>query len=92
MTHATRLSETAMSRLDVPGTDLTVLVELNDGELSMTVSKANMSVYRVVLEQATMPIENAWLADMFMRDDRVQLAKLCAEVEDYVDSLNIAQG
>ena len=39
-----------------------------------------------------MPIENAWLADMFMRDDRVQLGQLSADVEDYVETLNIAQG
>lgn len=39
-----------------------------------------------------MPIENAWLADMFMRDERVQLRALCADVEEYVETLNIAQG
>jgi hypothetical protein len=92
MTDALRLHEPTTSRLEFPGTDLTVCVELHNGELSMTVSKANTSVYRVVLEQAIAPIENAWLADMFMRDERVQLGKLTAEVEDYVASLNIAQG
>jgi hypothetical protein len=92
MPNVTRLCKPATSRLDFPGTDLTVLVELNDGELSMTVNKADRRVYRVVLEQATQPIENAWLADMFTRDDRVQLGKLSAEVEDYVATLNIAQG
>ena len=92
MTDVVRLCKPASSRLDFPGTDLTVFVELHDGELSMTVNKADKSVYRVVLEQATLPIENAWLADMFMRDDRVQLGKICADVDDYVDTLNIAQG
>ena len=92
MTDATRFSDATSSRLDFPGTDLTVLVVLNNGELSMTVHKADKSVYRVVLEQATAPIENAWLADMFMRDDRVQLGQLSAEVADYVATLNIAQG
>jgi len=58
----------------------------------MTVHKADRSVYRVILEQATMPIENAWLADMFMRDDRVQLGRLSADLVDYVETLNIAQG
>jgi hypothetical protein len=92
MTDVTRVCNPAASRLDFPGTDLTVFVELNDGELSMTVNKADKRVYRVVLEQATLPMENAWLADMFMRDDRVQLGKLFADVEDYVETLNIAQG
>ena len=92
MSDVTRLRKPPASRLDFPGTDLTVFVELIDGELSMTVNKADRSVYRVVLEQATLPIENAWLCDMFMRDDRVQLGKLSADVEDYVETLNIAQG
>ena len=92
MTSVTRVSSSPTSRLDVPGTDLTVFVELVDGELSMTVNKADRTVYRVVLEQATVPIENAWLTDMFMRDDRVQLCKLSDDVEDYVETLNIAQG
>ena len=92
MTDATRVGKPAVSRLDFPGTDLSVCVELDGSELSMTVSKANRRVYRVVLEQATQPIENAWLADMFMRDDRVRLGNLSSDVEDYVASLNIAQG
>ena len=92
MTNAMRPREPAMSRLDFPGTDLTVFVELTNGELSMTVSKADKSVYRVVVEQATIPIENAWLADMFMRNDRVQLRAISADVAEYVESLNIAQG
>jgi hypothetical protein len=81
-----------VKRLDLPGTDLTVFVELNGCELSLTVNKADRRVYRVILEQATMPIENTWLADMFMRDDRVHLGKLSADVEEYVETLNIAQG
>jgi len=92
MIDVSRLCKPAGSCLDFPGTDLTVYVELIDGELSMTVNKADKSVYRVVLEQATQPIENGWLADMFMRDDRVQLGKLCSDVDDYVETLNIAQG
>jgi hypothetical protein len=92
MSDVTRLCRPSASRLDFPGTDLTVFVELIDGELSISVNKADRSVYRVVLEQATLPIENAWLADMFMRDDRVQLGMLSADVDDYVETLNIAQG
>jgi len=29
---------------------------------------------------------------MFMREDRVHLGKLSADVEEYVETLNIAQG
>ena len=80
------------SRFVVPGTDIVVDIELEDGALSMTVNKARARVYRVILEQATAPIENVWLADMFMRDDRVHLGKLSDDVTDYLDTLNVSQG
>jgi hypothetical protein len=88
----TRQCEPTTTRVEFPGTDLTVLLELNNGELSMTVNKANKGVYRVVLEQATIPIENVWLSDMFIRDHRVRLSELIAELEEYVESLNVSQG
>jgi hypothetical protein len=92
MSDVVRPGRSVVKRLDLSGTDLTVFVELNGSELSLTVNKAERRVYRVILEQATMPIENTWLADMFMRDDRVHLGKLSADVEEYVETLNIAQG
>jgi hypothetical protein len=46
----------------------------------------------VVVEQATMPIENAWLSDMFMHDHRVHLGQLTSDLDDYVESLNVSQG
>ena len=85
-------SEAITQSIDFPGTDLAVAVRLDNGQLTMIVSKANRSVYRIVIEQATMKIENAWLADMFMRDDRVRLAELSADIEVYVESLNTSQG
>jgi hypothetical protein len=89
---STLQSEPFTGRYHVPGTDLEVLVSLENDALTMVLTKANKRVYRVVVEQATMPIENAWLADMFMRDDRVRLGELSAELADYVESLNISQG
>lgn len=92
MAHFTRPSMPIQNRVDIPGTDLRVQIELIEDELTMTVSKAQIAVYRVILENATKPIENAWLAEMFMREDRVQLDELSADVSDYVDTLNISQG
>jgi hypothetical protein len=80
------------NRLVIPGTDIVVQIDLINDQLSMTVNKAEASVYRVILEQATTPIENVWLADMFMRDDRVHLGMLSDDVADYVGTLNDAQG
>jgi hypothetical protein len=84
--------EPAVGRLEFPGTDICVVVSLDNGELTMVLNKANKSVYRVVIEQATTPIENAWLADMLMREDRVRLAELSADLEEYVETLNTSQG
>jgi hypothetical protein len=87
-----RRCEAATTHVEFPGTDLTVLLELNNSELSMTVNKAKNCVYRVVLEQATTPIENVWLLDMFIHDHRVRLSDLTAELEEYLASLNVSQG
>jgi hypothetical protein len=85
-------TEPVTGRYHVPRTDLEVIVSLENDALTMVLTKADKRVYRVVVEQATIPIENAWLADMFMRDDRVRLGELSAELADYVESLNISQG
>ena len=79
-------------RVVVPGTDLEVYISLENGELTLQVMKANTRVYRVVVEQATAPIDNAWIAEMFGRDDRVRLADLSSDVADYMATLDIAQG
>ena len=92
MANVSRQCLPVSNTLNIPGTDIVVQIELLNDELSMTVNKAQSSVYRVVLEQVTTPIENVWLADMFMRDDRVQLGKLSDDVADYVETLNDAQG
>ena len=86
------MMEPVTSRLAVPGTDLEVSVRLENDELTMVLTKANAHIYRVVVEQATMPIENAWLSDMFMHDHRVRLGQLTSDLADYVESLNLAQG
>jgi len=39
-----------------------------------------------------MPIENAWLSDLFMHDHRVRLGDMTSDLDDYVESLNVAQG
>jgi hypothetical protein len=86
------MTEPVTGRLAVPGTDLAVTVSLENGELTMVLTKANARVYRVVVEQATIPIENAWLSDMFMHDHRVRLDQLTTDLLEYVESLNVAQG
>lgn len=86
------MTEPVTGRWTIPDTDLEVITTLENGDLTIIVTKANARVYRVILEQATMPIEHAWLSDMFMYDHRVQLAQLTSDLEEYVASLNSSQG
>jgi hypothetical protein len=86
------MTEPVTSRLAVPGTDLEVTVQLENGELTMVLTKGNAQVYRLVVEEATRPIENAWLSDMFMHDHRIRLSQMTSELDDYVESLNVSQG
>jgi hypothetical protein len=86
------MTELVTGRLPVPGTDLEVTVRLENGELTIVLTKGNARVYRVVIEQATMPIENAWLSDMFMHEHHVRLGQMTSDLEEYVESLNAAQG
>jgi hypothetical protein len=84
--------EPVISRVAIPGADLELTVTLEKDELTMVLTKGNARVYRVVVEQATMPIENSWLSDMFMHDHRVRLGQLNSDLEDYVETLNVSQG
>ena len=86
------MSEPITGRLAIPGTDLEVTISLENDELTMVLTKANARVYRVVIEQATIPIENAWLSDMFMFDQRVRLDQLTSDLVEYVETLNFSQG
>lgn len=79
-------------RVAFPNTDLEVRIGLENDNLTVEVVKANTVVYRVVVEQATGPLESAWIVDLFMRSDRIRLADLSAEVAEYLGSLDIAQG
>ena len=91
--HDNEEHDTARSELvEFSGTDLGVRITLESGDLTVEVMKADTLVYRVVVEQATGAIENAWIVDLFMRSDRVRLADISAEVAEYLGSLNIAQG
>ena len=76
----------------VPGTDLEVAISLEKDQLTIALNKTDVRVYRVVIEQATMPIEHAWLSDLFMHDHRVRLSEFASDLEDYVESLDLSQG
>lgn len=78
--------------LKLDGTDLEVSVTLANASLTIEVLKSGACVHRVILDHATDPIENAWLAELFARDERVPMDELAHQVDDYVAGLNPNQG
>jgi len=79
-------------RVRVPETALAVTITLEKDELTIALNKSDARVYRVRIEQATMPIEHAWLSDLFMHDNRVRLSEFASDLQDYVESLDLSQG
>jgi len=79
-------------RVKVPETDLEVTITLENGELTIALNKSDARIYRVRIEQAMMPIEHAWLSDLFMHDHRVRLSEFASDLQDYVESLDLSQG
>ena len=92
MATAAHSTSKLIERVNFPGTDLEVIVTLEDGDLTMELHKSNVRLHRVVVEQATASLDNMWLADMFVREERVRLADISADMTDYLSSLNISQG
>jgi|307.fasta_scaffold913943_1 hypothetical protein len=86
------MTEPVTGRWEVPGTDLEVTTTLEHGDLTIVLGKAGARVCRLIVEQAAIPIEHAWLSDMFMHDYRIRLSDLTSDLEDYVASLDLSQG
>jgi hypothetical protein len=74
------------------GTDLEVRARLANTSLTIEVLKSGACVHRLILDHATVPLEHAWLADLFARDEHVRIDHLARQLEDYVSSLNTNQG
>lgn len=90
MAHVTMKSTKQFMRF--AGTDLEVRISLANASLTIVVMKSGACVHRIVLDHATDPIENAWLAELFARDDRVPMDELAHQLDDYVAGLNPNQG
>jgi len=78
--------------LSFAGTDLEIKATLADAALIIEVLKSGACVHRVVLDHATDPMEHAWLADLFAKDERVRIDKLAQQLDEYVGGLNTNQG
>lgn len=75
-----------------PGTDLEIRAKLADASLTLEVVKSGAVVHRVVLDHATDPLEHAWLAELFAKDEHVRIDEMARQLDDYVGGLNTNQG
>ena len=74
------------------GTDIEVCVQLLSASMRIDVLKSDVCVHSVVIDHAADPIEHSWLADLFAREDRVELRELANDVDEYLKSTNTNQG
>ncbi len=74
------------------GTDIEVCVRLKNAAMRIDVMKSDVCVHSVIVDHAADPIEHSWLADLFAREDRVELRELANDVDEYLKSTNTNQG
>ena len=72
--------------------DLEIRATLSDKSVVINVMKSGACVHRLTIDDAVGRMEHSWIADMFAREDRVELGVISREAEDYISDLNINQG
>lgn len=78
--------------IQLDGTDIEVCVRLENASMRIDVKKSNVCVHTVIVENAADSIEHSWLADLFAREDHVELRDLAKDVNEYLISTNTNQG
>jgi len=79
-------------RLRLRGTDIEVRARVDGARLTVDVLKSGVCVHRLLIDDATAPLEHAWITDLFAGENRVELRELAGQVDDYVTSLDTNQG
>lgn len=78
--------------VDFGPADLQIRAQLDGDQVTINVMKSGACVHRLTIEDAVGRMEHSWIADLFAREDRVDLSKLSSDAEDYISQLNINQG
>ena len=80
-------------KLRFDAADVEVRAKIDEGgTLTVCIFKEGTCVYQIAVDDATRPMEHSWIADLFAREDRIALASLAYEADDYLNSLDIKQG
>lgn len=82
----------AMQSLRIDRADLEIQAVYDASVVTIEIMKSGVCVHRLIIDDAASPIEHRWLMDLFAREDRVDLASMARDADDYVIGLNINQG
>lgn len=91
MIHTTQAND-AVNALRFAGADLEIQAKRDGESVTINVLKSGACVHRLTIDDAFGRMEHGWIADLFAREDRVALADLAKDADDYIDELNINQG
>lgn len=84
--------EPSAGKLTFKSADLEIWASLDQSDVTIDVVKCGARVHRVVLSGAVGRIEHNWLAELFAREDKVDIDAIVRDAEDYVSDLDIRQG
>lgn len=72
--------------------DIEIQAQLVENNVTINIMKSGACVHKLTIADAVGRMENSWIADLFAREDRVELAGMAGELDDYVRTLNVSQG
>jgi hypothetical protein len=91
MLHEKNLEATA-GKLTFKSADVEIWARLGQRDVTIDVVKSGACVHRLTINDAIGRMEHSWIAEMFAREDKVDLGDIVSDVEDYVSNLDIKQG
>lgn len=86
------LAKSSEGKLTFADADLEIRAQLDQQTVTINIMKSGTCVHRLTISDAVGPMEHSWIADLFARDDRVELSQIVRDAEDYVSHLDINQG
>ena len=90
--HHQELSTNPANKLTFKGADLEIRAQLGQKDVTIDVMKGGACVHRLTISDAVAPMEHSWLAELFAREDKVDLGAISRDADDYVSKLDINQG
>ena len=90
--HHQELSTPPAGKLTFQNADLEIRAHLGQSDVTIDVMKAGTCVHRLTLSDAMSPLQHSWLAELFAREDKVDLGAISRDADDYVSKLDINQG